>query len=247
MTGAAVEREAEVPGSISVLVPVLNEKEGLEPTVAQLIRILKADVQDFEIIIVDDGSTDGTELAAERLARTDPRIRVFHNPRNNGLGYSYLRGVREARKSHFVYIPGDNTWPEASIAEIFRHLGKADVVTSYATNPEVRGLCRRVVSALYTRVLNCFFGFRMSYYNGLTIYPIGFLRTKSATTDGFGFQAETLLKALYGGLSVVEVGVPIDERAAGKSKAVTMRNILSVIKMAVRAYWVLRLRSQARA
>lgn len=246
MPGDDSQREPAVPRSISVLVPVLNEEGGLEPTVTQLIRILRTGMEDFEIIIVNDGSTDGTKVVAEQLAKADQPVRLFHSPRNMGLGYCYRIGVQEARKSHFVYVPGDNTWPESSITEIFRHMGKADVVTSYAINPEVRRLARRVVSALYTRILNALFGLHMKYYNGLTIYPTKFVLSHPVTTHGFGFQAETLLKALHAGLTVVEVGVPIGDRATGKSKAVTVRNILSVVTMLVRIYWRLGFRGPAK-
>jgi len=182
--------------SLSVLVPALNEERDLEATVRQLIRVVGGVCEDFEVIIVNDGSTDSTGVVAAQLARMQPRVRVLENPRNMGLGYSYARGVREAKKTHFVYVPGDNTWPEDSIGEILRHMGKADVVTSYATNPEVRVGFRRVISTAYTTTLNALFGLRMRYFNGLSVYPRQFLLTRPVTTWGFGFQAETLLKAV---------------------------------------------------
>jgi dolichol-phosphate mannosyltransferase len=227
--------------SLSVLVPAFNEEEHLAATVTNLVRVLERAVPDFEVVVVDDGSRDGTAAVAERLARADSRVRVLQNERNMGLGYSYLRGVREATKSHFVYVPGDNSWPEASIAEILHCLGTADVVTSYATNPEVRVGYRRLISSLYTRVLNLLFGFSMRYYNGLTIYPREFLLARPATTWGFGFQAQTLLNALDSGLSVVEIGTRIDESAASKSRALTFRNVVSVLKTVCATYWALRL------
>lgn len=232
--------------SLSVLVPAFNEETGLGPTITQIRQALETTIEDFEILIVNDGSTDGTASEAERLALADPHIRVFHNARNMGLGYSYLRGTREARKDHFVYVPGDNTWPAASIAEIFRHLGKADIVTSFATNPEVRLAYRRIVSSGYTRLVNILFGYGLRYYNGLVIYPAPFLRAHPTTTHGFAFQSETLLKALDAGLCVVEVGVPIDESTARRSKAVTVRNILSVLKTLALTYWRLRVQRLAR-
>jgi hypothetical protein len=232
--------------SLSVLVPALNEEEGLSATIEELLDALRHAVEDFEVIIINDGSTDRTRDIADQFGRVYSQVRVFHNARNMGLGYSYLRGLQEARKSHFAYVPGDNTWPRASIAEVFRHLGKADIVTSYATNPEVRLAYRRFVSAGYTRVLNFLFGFRMKYYNGLIIYPLAFLRDWPPTTHGFGFQSETLLKALCLKLSVVEVGVAIDETTSRKSRAITVRNVLSVLTTLIRTYWTLRMRRLVR-
>jgi NAD(P)-dependent dehydrogenase (short-subunit alcohol dehydrogenase family) len=226
--------------SISVFIPALNEEKNLEPTVARLIEALTVTVEDYEIIIVDDGSSDGTGTVADRLAAENPAIRALHNSRNMGLGYCFAQGCREARKNFFVYIPGDNTWPYRSFVELFGNLGRADIVTSYAINPDVRPFGRRVVSRLYTRVLNLLFSRHLQYFNGLTIYPVEFLRRNPATTFGFGFQAEVLLKALNLGLSYIEVGLPIDARTAGGSKAVTLTNILSVLSTVVRVFSDLR-------
>src|SRR5262245_4262121 len=97
--------------SLSVLVPVINEVENLRPTVDRLMRALSVTVEDYEIIIVNDGSTDNTGDVAEALAAEFGQVRVIDNPTNMGLGYCYLQGIQQAAKGFFVYIPGDNTWP----------------------------------------------------------------------------------------------------------------------------------------
>lgn len=216
--------------SVSVLVPVLNENLNLAPTIERLLRALSITVEDYEIIIINDGSTDGTGEIADKLARENGNIKVVHNSKCMGLGYVYAEGVKTATKNYFVYIPGDNTWPYRSFVELLGNLGKADIVTSFSSNPGVRPFGRRVVSKLYTKTLNLLFNRDMHYYNGLTIYPMEFLSQNPTTTFGFGFQAEALLKAIFAGYSFIEISIPIDERTAGGSKAVNMKNILSVAK-----------------
>jgi NAD(P)-dependent dehydrogenase (short-subunit alcohol dehydrogenase family) len=238
------QRIATHQRSLTVLVPALNEESTLAPTVERLIDALTITIDDFEIIIVDDGSSDGTRAVAERLAAAHSFIRVIGNPRSMGLGYAYRRGYQEATKAFFAYIPSDNTWPYRSFVELFGQLGHADVITSYALNPEVRPLARRIVSRLYTVVLNVLFSRHLRYFNGLTIYPVTFLRRGPLTTVGFGFQAEVLLKALNSGLSYIEVGLPIDERSSGASKAVSARNIASVAVTVARLFWTLRIRKR---
>jgi hypothetical protein len=114
-------------------------------------------------------------------------------------------------------------------------------VTSFNTNPEVREFSRRTVSTLYTLCVNLLFGYRMKYYNGLTIYPREFLMRGPIHTYGFGFQAEALLKALVNGYSVVEVALPLDPRTVGKSKAVSVKNVASCAFTLMRLFWELRL------
>src|SRR5215813_3359615 len=105
--------------SVSVLVPAFNEVNNLAGTVERLLEALDITVEDFEIIIVDDGSTDGTGAVADRLSASNPSVRVLHNAQNMGLGYAYRRGYQEASKEFYVYIPGDNTWPYRSFVELF--------------------------------------------------------------------------------------------------------------------------------
>jgi NAD(P)-dependent dehydrogenase (short-subunit alcohol dehydrogenase family) len=227
--------------SLCVLVPAENHEQSLEATVGRLIQALGITVEDFEIIIADDGSSDHTGEVAEELARKHPAVRVFHNPRPMGLGYCYIHGIEDARKSYFVYVPADNTWPQRSFIELFGQIGKADVVTSYSTNLNVMSLPRRIVSRGYTRLLNVLFGHRMRYYNGLTIYPHAFLKSTQITSYGFGFQAEILLKAIEQGLSYVEVAIPMDERTIGSARVVTTKNVLSTARTVARLYRELRI------
>jgi 3-oxoacyl-[acyl-carrier protein] reductase len=228
--------------SLSVFVAAYNEVDNLRPTVEMILRLLNVSVEDFEIIIVDDGSTDGTYEVAEKLREKYPPVRVIHNPTNMGLGYSYIRAVEISEKNSFVFVPGDNTWPYRSLQDLFGNLGKADVVTSYTTNPEIRPLDRQIISSLYTGILNTVFGLHMRYYHGLTIYPLSFLRAHPITTYGFASMAEALLRAINEGLSFIEVAVPIEERASGSSKALTMKNLTSVATAMTRLVWELRIR-----
>ena len=228
--------------SVSVLVPALNEVENLRPTTVHLVRALSETCEEFEIIIVDDGSNDGTADEADRIAAEYPNVRVFHNERNFGIGYSYRRGVEEAQCAYMVYIPGDNTWPYTSCRELFLAIGSADIVTSYAINAHERGFVRRLLSPTYTKCLNMVFGHRMHYYNGLNIYPISFLRANPVTTSGFAFQAELLLRALAAGMSYTEIGLAIDERVSGKSKAINWRSFLNVSSTFLCLVWHLRIK-----
>jgi dolichol-phosphate mannosyltransferase len=90
------------PNSICVLVPALNEADNLAPTVEALRLALSETVEAFEIIIVDDGSTDGTGELADRLAANLAGVRALHNPIRRGIGYAYALGYEETVCNHFV-------------------------------------------------------------------------------------------------------------------------------------------------
>jgi dolichol-phosphate mannosyltransferase len=222
--------------SVSVMVPALNEQESLAATIVQLVEALHITVEDYEILVINDGSTDRTGVIADALAGENARIRVFHHAHPMGLGECYRQGIHEATKNCYVFVPGDNGWPADSLVTLFQGIGSADIVTSYVSNPQVRPLGRRLISRLYTCVLNTLFRKRVRYYNGLTIYPLSFLKRSPFRTNGFGYQAELLLRALQTGMSLIEIALPINERVSGVSKALRLRNLGSVIWTVMRLY-----------
>lgn len=230
--------------SLSIFVAAYNEAENLGPTVETLRRALEPTIDDYEIIVVDDGSSDGTFQVADDLAAQFSFVKVIHNPRNMGLGYGWMRAIEAASKACFVFVPGDNTWPYPSLFDLFGSISEADVVTSYPTNPEIRDGARRLLSSTYTAMLNLMFGLRLRYFNGLTIYPIEFLRSNAITTNGFASMAEALLRAIHAGFSLVAIPCAIEERATGTSKAVSLHSLKSVAGTMFWLFVDLRLRSR---
>ena len=230
------------PRSLTVFVPALNEENNLGPTIERLKRALADTVQDFEIVIVDDGSSDRTGQIADDLAKISAAVRAIHHAKCLGLGRGYITAVEASTKAYFVFVPGDNTWPLESLRQLFSNLGQTDVIVSFPTNSHIRPPGRRIISDTYTRALNLAYGLDLRYYNGLAIYPTEFLRSRPVTTFGFGFAAEVLLKAIDAGMSYKELGLEIEERAVGQSKALTLKNVLSVAASVLGCYWQLKIR-----
>lgn len=228
--------------SLTVFVPALNEEWHIEFAVSSILEALKKTVSDYEVLIVNDGSTDKTDEITNRLAREISNVRVLHHPRRRGLGAAYQSAVGSATKNYFVFVPGDNSWPYASLIELFRRTGDADIITSYATNPWARrgGPPRMFISAGYTKFLNGLYGLDLKYFNGLTIYPITYLKTSPIKTFGFGFAAEALLHGIFRGMSFIEIGLPIQELEGGLSKALTIKNFASVIATISNCFWEIR-------
>src|SRR5262249_10429146 len=97
-----------VPRTISVIVTAMNEEGNLSETVASVVNAVALRIPGYEVIIVDDGSTDRTASIADELARSNPRIRVHHNPRNIGLGRSYKIGIDLAAHEYTSWVAGNN-------------------------------------------------------------------------------------------------------------------------------------------
>jgi glycosyltransferase involved in cell wall biosynthesis len=212
---------------ICFVVPCFNEQDNVAATV-QSIRAGVRSERPFEIVLVDDCSTDQTLARMHALAKDDPRIRVLHNPVNLSLGGAYKRGIGVAQAEHVMMIPGDDGFPAESIAEILRHAGEADIVIPVVANPGVRTWFRAVASKGFTTLLNWLFWLSVGYYNGAVLHRTALLNTIEIKTDSFAYQAEALVKLIARGATYVHCYVSIQERPAGRSSALSMKNQIAV-------------------
>jgi glycosyltransferase involved in cell wall biosynthesis len=231
---------------LSVFIPAYNEEGNIEGTVHELGAALQARNLDYEIIIVNDGSRDRTGDILEALAKADGRIRVIHNPRNLGFAKTFRIGAQAARYEYVGWIPGDNTFPSASLEDWLAPIGRSDVIQTYLLNTEVRYIGRRLISRAYTKTMNALFGLNIKYYNGIQIYRRELIQNVQTSSDGFALQSETLVKLLAAGNTFIEIGLKMQERVQGQSKAVTIQNILDVIRTVIRLFVEIKLLHRSR-
>lgn len=216
------------PCDVSFIVPALNEENVIEATVRDIWTTADAMIADYEIILIDDGSSDQTGVIMDRLVQQLPRVRVLHHASNVGLGASYQSGLAQAQRSYVMMLCGDGGLPASSLPPIIAKIGTADIVVPYMLNlRRIKTPLRYAVSQTYTWLLNLLFGFRLRYYNGLPVHRRMLLERIMITSSGFGFQAEILIKLLKSGCSFVEVGV-LGAEATHKSSMFRFRNIVSV-------------------
>jgi glycosyltransferase involved in cell wall biosynthesis len=216
------------PPRLTIIVPALNEERHLSLSVKEGLRAADAAAIACEVIIVDDGSTDGTLAAAEGLAASDARIRVVRNPRNMGLGGAYKAGLALARGEFVTWIPADASHPSDGLIPAYGAIGEADMILPRPTNPQVRATGRRIISSVYTFLVNSITGLRIPYYNGLAVHRAELLRSVDVTTDSFGFQAEAITKLVFAGASYRVVDAAITERQLGRTKAFRIKNVVAV-------------------
>jgi dolichol-phosphate mannosyltransferase len=224
--------------SVTFIVPALNEAANLEAAVAG-IRAAAGRVERRQVLIFDDGSTDGTGTLADRLAAEDKDVRVVHNRRTMGLGYNYFRGIELAEGEYSVMVPGDGEIPREALEPLLARAGEADLVIPHMTGSEARPLGRRLLSRGFTGLMNLLFGLRLRYYNGPCLLRTELVRKVKLRTHGFAYMAAILVTLLRAGHTHVEVAIPLKYRRHGGSKALRPGNILSVLGT------VLRLRLQA--
>ena len=227
--------------SLSVIITAYNERENLGATVDAVLRSLESLFDEFELIIVDDCSTDGTAEVADCLAARYPAIRVLHHALNRGFAASYRHGVVEARMTYVGLVTGDNEMRPESIRAIFAAAGTADVVVPYQANQQDRPWIRRTLSRFFTWSVNRLFGLRLRYFQGPCVYPTALAQGLPMSTQGFALLTEMLLRTLKAGYSYAEIPMHIQPRLYGRSSAVSFRNAASAAAIVARLYVELRL------
>ncbi len=234
--------------SLSIIVPAYNEAGNIMAAISDVLWAASAaHLTAFEVIIVNDGSTDDTGEQASLWRLCHPNIRVVHHAQNRGLRAAYESGLASARHDYVTWAPGDGEMSPASLALIFRAIGTADLVVPYHGTPERRPWFRRLLTWGSTMQLNWLLGHRLHYYQGPAVYPTKLARRLPRTESGFFCMAEMLAWALEEGLSYTLVPLEHQERQYGASKAISWSKIWVAQKLILKlAYRIHVARQSAR-
>ncbi len=225
--------------SLSVIILALNESGNIKQTVELVIESAKKNYfYDFEIIVVDGGSTDGTQRVIEELVLSDSHVKSVYNHGKMGMGRDFKSGLALASKEFVGWFPGDNeTFPE-TVDAILGQVGEADIIIPYTINPEVRSVYRRLLSNIYTSAFNRVFGLKLKYFNGPCFFRRDLLRTVEMTTDGPAYMAEILIQLIKkNGASYIEVPMRIRARDYGKSSVLKWKNVWEIAKTAASLFF----------
>lgn len=222
---------------ITLVISALNEQELIRSTVQETLKSCNAGLNNFEIILINDGSVDKTGPIMDDIAAQYSNISVIHNPTPKGLGCALQTGVNHAKYPHVMLLCGDGGLPGESLPPIFNKIGQADLVIPYMGNlKRIKSPARFYLSRCYTHLLNILFRQKLHYYNGLPVYKTEQLRNLKVISKGFAFQAEIITKLLKSGCSYVQVETKGAEKS-NRSVAVNIKGFYEVAKILLNLIW----------
>ena len=215
---------------LSAIMPSLNEERNILSAINNTLAALDHFDIDGEIIVINDGSTDGTEDLVNEVVRKHTRVKIIRHDVTQGIGASFWDGVDHAIGDIVVMIPGDD---ENDPMEIFRYtplLQHVDIVVPFIFNREVRSLFRNALSFVYRFIINTTFFVNFNYTNGTVLYRKSILKELEYRSKSFFFQTDILVRTVKKGYLFAEVPYRLDMRKDGISKAVSFPSLLKVMR-----------------
>lgn len=226
---------------LSIILPCFNERENVERYPASLIPTLKALAVPFEIIAVDDGSSDGTREALEKLKAAGAPIEPVVHERNLGLGAALRSGFACARGEWIATLDADLTFAPSAIGDLLRRQREtgADLVSGspfltpdgLAGVPWPRRLPSFMVNAFYRGLLRHDF---TSYTPILRLYRASKLKTLELRSTGFEINAELAALFMRAGWKTAETPAVLTVREAGTSKMSGLKELSRHARLAAR-------------
>jgi glycosyltransferase involved in cell wall biosynthesis len=234
------------PTGLSVFFPAYNDSGTIASMVIRTVQTASALTSDFEVIVVDDGSADGTAVIADELARTYPQVRAVHHPTNRDYGAALQTGFRSATKELIFYTDGDAQYDPTELAVLWQNIGDADLVNGYKIS-RADPVHRIVIGRIYHHIVSIMFGLK------LRDVDCDFRLMRRAIFDRINLEktsgiicVEMMKKIQDAGFRIVEVPVHHYHRAFGTSQFFNVRRLVRTIRDLIILWYALVVRGTHR-
>lgn len=207
------------PVKLSIITPAFNEGELLKKIIKITLRDAKTMLgEKFEIILIDDGSTDKTRLIARQLVMTDKRISLIRHDRRQGFGAAMYSGIKRAKYDLITFIPADGQVLLTDLITPLKKAANCDVLITYRLTKKDYTLFRHLLSQGFKLTMKIFFGLSFRDYNWVQIYKKKIFNRIHPESKGVFILGEIVVKANKLKLKLTETEVIYRPRISGISK-----------------------------
>lgn len=208
-----------------------NEIGGLETVFNEINSTLKDLSKKYEIIIIDDGSTDGTREIADRLSLKYENVNTIHHKKNRGLGEVYRTGFLHAKGEFVSFFPADGQYPAAIIRQFIKFIENYDLILGYLPRRNC-SFVAKCLSKMEKLLYRLFFG-PMPKFQGILMFRRAILKKIELNTKeerAWTIVMEFIIKAQKRKYRIKNIPTEIRHRMSGKSKVNNLRTIWANLK-----------------
>lgn len=227
---------------LSILIPAYNEQATIEQVIQDHVSIalsLNRELVDWELVCLDDASTDETFRILERLRASCPKMRVIRHEKNQGINASFLHLFEEARGTHIYYTASDGQWPARNLSLLLRALVEhhMDLVVGVRPNRrEIYGLWRRLLSYGFNWIPQVLFGVNTMDANSIKL-GVREVFTMNLMSKSFFGEVERIIEAKRRGYRVGFETIEFLSRRSGKAHGAKWSNVFGTMWDCCRYAW----------
>lgn len=203
--------------SLTLAIPAYNEEENIGFILENTILNARKYLSDFEIVVIDDGSTDKTGIIADSFAKKNNLVRVIHQ-KNKGYGEAMLRGILEAKKDFVAYLAADGQFLVEDMKYCLPFMKEADLILGMRGSRADYSVYRLILSYAYLIILRILFGISYQDVNWLNIWNTKKVQKLNINSRGVFLLAEIVIKFKKKGYIIVEAPSFYRSRIGGKEK-----------------------------
>lgn len=218
--------------SLSVVIPAYNEEAIIKESVIALNDFLKTIVADYEIIVVDDGSTDDTFSQLSGLQKNIKELKIIKGAMNRGLGFALRSGFIEATKDLVLYTDADMPINYKQIGRAMELLEKksADVIMGIRQAEGNESAIRILFSAVYNWIIKQIYHIKIKDVNfAFKLFKKPVLDKLNLKADGSFISAEIVTKSVYMGFNIEQVKLEYFKRKYGKSRLFNLPAMIYIL------------------
>ncbi len=216
--------------SLSVFFPCYNEQENIVTLVTNAMAVIPEVTDDFELIIVNDGSSDNTAAVADSLAEKYSQVKVVHHEQNSGYGMALQSGFRAASKEWVFYTDGDCQFDIAEIKDITHLAADYDIVTCYRKDRK-DNIVRKLNGKAWGMLVNFLFGLGLRDIDcAFKLYRRSIFDSMELVSQGALIDTEVLARAKKAGRTMVQCGVSHYPRRFGQPTGGNIKVILKAFR-----------------
>ncbi len=217
--------------SLSVVLPAYNEEKNIRKTVLQAASYFENSVADYEIIVVNDGSSDKTGDIVSGLAHDYPRVSLVNHPRNQGYGAALRSGFEKASLEYIFLMDSDGQFDIRELDNFFPFVESSVAVVGYRKK-RADSFIRTFNAWLYHAYIWIIFGLNVKDIDcAFKIFPrVAYEKIKPVKSGGALFSAELLIKLIRSGVRIREIPVSHYPRLFGQQTGANLRVILRMFK-----------------
>lgn len=251
--------------SVSLVCWGYNEEDSIQEYLEKAVQLMDATVEDYEIIMVDDASTDRTYEIAAEFQKKNPRLKILKNNKNLNVGLSSQRAIQNASKEFLFWQTIDWCYDISNLRAYLEYLKKYDIVQGVRRKPVnikigllkpvvgllklfgIKHLTRRsdtvkkaVVSVINYILIRVLFRMPLSDFQNVTFYPTKCIQSIKFESKSSFANPEGLIKSYWNGMSIKEVPINFIARKKGNARGTKLKAIINSVKDIFRLWfkWV---------